>query len=282
MNEGKIISIVNQKGGVAKTTSALAIAHSLAMHFNKKVLLIDIDPQGNASSMFSDMINPKKTIYEVLIQKNHINDVILKTNTNNLHIVPSNGNLSAIQTELINEYSRETRLKNSLEKIKNKYDFIILDCPPSLSLLTINALTASNFAMIPMIGETFSLEGFLGLFESIEKIKEYLNEDLEILGIFLTLFDTRSKIHKVFFDMINEKMGNYMFQTVIPRNVSIAEASNHYKNIFDYKEKSVGSESYNNLTKEMLEKLGLNNIENSFGKEKNNTDNIEEEVSENE
>lgn len=273
MKKTIVVSVVNQKGGVAKTTSALAIAHSMAMHFNKKVLLIDLDPQGNASSMYSDSIKEKKTIYEVLIEKNHINDVIVKTNIDNLHIIGANNNLSAIQTELINEYSREARLKSSISKLNGKYDIIILDCPPSLSLLTINALTASDQVLVPMVGELYSLDGFQSLYSSIEKVQEYLNEDLEILGIFLTLFDKRLNMHNLFYKMIVEKMGDFVFNTVIPRNVAVSESANHYKSIFEYSPKSQGASAYNQLTEEILKKLNLDFINNFNDEEKEDLEN---------
>lgn len=270
---GQIISLVNQKGGVAKTTSSLAISYSFANHFNKKVLLIDLDPQGNASSLFSDFSNQKKTIYEVLIDKNHINDVVTKTDSENLNVIIANNNLAAVERDLMNEFSRETVLLDNLNKIRNRYDLIILDCPPSLNLLTINALTASDHVIVPMIGELYSLEGFANLYGIIEKIQEKLNPDLNLLGTFLALYDSRVKLHQMFFEKIKNNFGDLVFDTQIPKNIKVSESANHYKNIYDYAKESKGAISYNLLAKEILDKLEMDYDKNLF---------LEEDVSESE
>lgn len=267
---GQIISLVNQKGGVAKTTSSLAISYSFANHFNKKVLLIDLDPQGNASSLFSDFSNQKKTIYEVLIDKNHINDVITKTDSENLNVIIANNNLAAVERDLMNEFSRETVLLDNLNKIRNKYDLIILDCPPSLNLLTINALTASDHVIVPMIGELYSLEGFANLYGIIEKIQEKLNPELNLLGTFLALYDSRVKLHQMFFEKIKNNFGDLVFDTQIPKNIKVSESANHYKNIYDYAKESKGAISYNLLAKEILDKLEMDYDKNLFLQEEVN------------
>jgi chromosome partitioning protein len=267
---GQVISLVNQKGGVAKTTSSLSIAYSLANHFNKKVLLIDLDPQGNASSMFSEFTNQKKTIYEVLTEKNHINDVIVKTDSDNLNVIIANNNLSAIERDLMNEFMRESILLNHINKVKNKYDFIILDCPPSLSLITINALTASDYVLVPMIGEIYSLEGFASLYGIIQKVQEKLNSNLEILGLFLALYDNHVKIHKLFYDKLKDNFDDLIFETKIPKNITLPEAANNFKNIFDFSKKSKGAVSYNKLTEEILQKLDISYDKNLFLEEDNN------------
>lgn len=269
---GEIISLVNQKGGVSKTTSSLAIAYSLANHFNKKVLLVDLDPQGNASSLFNEYSNQKKTIYEVLIGKNHINDVIVKTDSQNLEVIISNNNLSAVERDLMNEFSRESILMSHLDKIKNKYDYIILDCPPSLNLLTINALTASDQLVIPMMGDLYSLEGFINLFNIIEKIQDKLNPDLNILGLFLTMFDNRIKIHNIVFDKLKSQFEELVFDTKIPKNVKLAESASNYQNIYEFAKDSKGAIAYNNLTEEILQKLEVENIKNSFKEESKEED----------
>lgn len=247
----KIIMIANQKGGVGKTTSSVNMATILAAT-NYKVLLIDIDPQGNATSG----VNGDKTkngSYEWLIGAS--DNPIQKTFIPNLDLISSSMDLAGAEIELLNFPNREKVLKNLLEQIKNKYDFIIIDCPPSIGILTVNALCASNNIIIPLQCEYYALEGISHIYKTIERIKLSLNPNLNFLGILLTMYDRRSSLNQQIANDIRYHFQDKVFQTVIPRNIKIAEAPSHGKPIILYDVRSTGAYAYMDATKEMLTKL---------------------------
>lgn len=253
----KIISIVNQKGGVGKTTSTINIAGTLSA-INYKVLLIDFDPQGNASSGLGfDMISRGKNIYSVVIGEQNINDCICKTKIPNLDILTSNVDLAGAEIELVSLENREFILKGELEKITNDYDFILIDCPPSLGLLTINALIASNTVIVPLQCEFFALEGLAHLMETIDRIKENFNNKLTISGIILTMYDKRNKLTESVEKDVRECLGEMIYKTVIPRNVRISEASSHGVPAILYDSNCSGSVAYMNLVKEIVEQINI-------------------------
>lgn len=254
----KIISMVNQKGGVGKTTSSINIASSLA-YKGKKVLLIDLDPQGNCSTGLGV---PKESftnanIYHCLLGQKPISDCIYKTSNPNLDMIPSDINLSATELDLINEMARESKLKNAIDSIKDNYDIIIIDCPPSLSLLTINSLNASSHYIVPMIPEMYSLEGFGHIQRTINKVQKFLGNPIINLGVLLTMFDKRNNLHKEMGTYLRNNIDSYMFQTEVPRNVTLSEAVNFGKSIFDYKKTAIGAEAYDKVTSEILVQLKM-------------------------
>ena len=249
---GKVISVSNQKGGVGKTTTSLSLAASLGV-LEKKVLLIDADPQGNATSgigINSDDFN--KSSYDVLLNQCEINDSIIKTKSPNLDIIPANIDLVAVEIELVDTNKREHMLTKMIDKIKKDYDFIIIDCPPSLGLITMNALTASNSVIIPIQCEYYALEGLGKLLNTIKGIQKVHNYNLEIEGILLTMFDSRLRLSNQVKDDVKKHFGDMVFSTIIPRNVSLGEAPSHGESIIVYNSTSKGSKSYIKFAQEVI------------------------------
>ena len=249
---GKVISVSNQKGGVGKTTTSLSLAASLGV-LEKKVLLIDADPQGNATSGIGITGNDfTKSSYHVLLNQCEINESIIKTKSPNLDIIPANIDLVAVEIELVDTKKREYMLTKMLDKIKKDYDFIIIDCPPSLGLITMNALTASNSVIIPIQCEYYALEGLGKLLNTIKGIQQIHNEKLEIEGILLTMFDSRLRLSNQVKDDVKKHFSDMVFSTVIPRNVSLGEAPSHGESIIVYNSTSKGSKSYIKFAQEVI------------------------------
>lgn len=247
----RIISIINQKGGSGKTTTTVNLGACLSS-LNKKVLLIDLDPQANTTIHFG--IKPhetKKSIYDIMIGNGEFADVIQRSEVENLDICPANINLSGVEIELAGIVGREMVLKDSLEKNFNNYDYILIDCPPSLSLLTVNALTVSKEIIIPVQTEFFALEGMGKLLQTIELVKKRLNKGIEVTGILATMFDKRTNLAKEVTEKIKEHFGDKVYKTYIRKNIKLAEASSHGKPVILYAPNSTGTKDYISLSKEV-------------------------------
>lgn len=250
---GQIIAIANQKGGVAKTTTAVNLAACIAA-LGKRVLLIDIDPQGNASSGLGvDKTSLTYCIYDVLINGLPIESVICKGEIEGLEVAPATIQLAGAEIELVTAISRETKLKKAVHELKDKYDYIFIDCPPSLGLLTINALTAAGSVIIPIQCEYYALEGLGQLINTIELIRKHLNSGLEVEGVVLTMFDARTNLSIQVVDEVKSYFKDKVYRTIIPRNVRLSEAPSHGKPIILYDPRSKGAEVYQELAKEVTE-----------------------------
>ena len=252
---GKVIAIANQKGGVGKTTTAINLAASLAV-LEKKVLIIDADPQANTTSglNFSPDNDQERTLYEVMVDQIDIRNTLIQTEIANLHMIPSHINLVGAEIQLVDADYRESRIKNALAAIKDEYDYIIIDCSPSLGLITVNSLAAADSVMIPVQPEFFALEGLGKLLQTIRLVQNGINPDLNIEGFVVTMFDGRTKVHNQVLGELREHFGDMVFKSIIQRNIRLSEAPSHGKPIILYDVICNGTTNYLNLAKEVLEK----------------------------
>ncbi|MBI3315923.1 MAG: ParA family protein [Candidatus Omnitrophica bacterium] len=248
----KIIAICNQKGGVGKTSTAVSLSSCLSLE-GKKCLLVDLDPQGNATSGLGvNKRNVEKSVYHALLEQNPISELILSTCVKNLYLIPSNDALSGTEVELVGELGREARLRKALQSLDPSFDFVIIDCPPSFGLLTINALTGAHSVLIPIQCEYYALEGLSQLVKTINLVKDNLNASLEIEGIVMTMADFRTNLTQEVIDEVRKHFGSKVYKTIIPRNIRLSEAPGFGKPIFLYDKDSEGAKKYKELTKEFL------------------------------
>lgn len=251
---GRIIAIANQKGGVGKTTTAINLSACLAEK-GQKVLAIDMDPQGNMSSGLGlDKDSIDKTIYDMIIGESDVEEVINHGTIDNLDILPSNVDLSAVEIELIDVDNKEFIVKDAIQKIRDNYDYIIIDCPPSLSLLTINAMTTADSVLVPIQCEYYALEGLSQLIHTVELVKERLNSTLEIEGVVFTMYDARTNLSLQVVENVKDNLQQNIYKTIIPRNIRLAEAPSYGTPINQYDPKSAGAESYMRLAEEVIVK----------------------------
>jgi chromosome partitioning protein len=249
---GKIVVIANQKGGVGKTTTAINLASSLSV-MEKKILIVDIDPQANASSGLGlDISKIDKTIYDVLLEKISYKEAIQKTMMDYLDIIPSSQHLVGAEIEMVNMMSRETRLRRVLKDAKNDYDYIFIDCPPSLNLLTVNSFTAGDSVLIPIQCEYFALEGLTQLLNTIRMIQKNLNPDLNLEGIVLTMYDSRLNLSKMVEEEVRKYFGDKVYKTIIARNVKLGEAPSYGEPIISFDVQSTGAMNYMQLAEEFI------------------------------
>ena len=258
----KVIAIANQKGGVGKTTTSINLAASLAA-LEKKILLIDADPQANATSGLGfDVRNIKTSIYECLIDEVNPNDIILHSEEVNIDIIPSHVDLVGAEIEMVNRPQREKLMKNIIEKLESDYDFILIDCSPSLGLVTVNSLAAANSVIIPVQSEYFALEGLGKLLNTIKIIQNRLNPDLEIEGFLLTMYDSRTNLANQVVEEVRKHFEDMVFNTIIKRNVKLSEAPSHGQPILFYDASSKGAENYLTLARELLQRNNLTILNN--------------------
>ncbi len=251
---GRIIAVANQKGGVGKTTTSINLSSCLAA-LGKKVLAIDMDPQGNMTSGLGiDKNGVENTVYDLIIGETSIEDVIYKDTLENLDVMPANVDLSATEIELIGVEEKEFIIHNEVEKIRNNYDFIIIDCPPSLNTLTINAMTTADTVLVPIQCEYYALEGLSQLIHTIDLVKERLNPNLEIEGVVFTMYDARTNLSLQVVENVKDNLQQTIYKTIIPRNIRLAEAPSHGLPINLYDPKSTGAESYMLLAEEVISK----------------------------
>ena len=248
---GKIISIANQKGGVGKTTTTINLSSILAKK-GKKVLLIDADPQGNATSGVGAEKDVELSTYDILVNDTEIEEAVEQTIIKNLLVCPSNINLAGAEVELVSMISREQRLKEKLEEVKDRFDYIIIDCPPSLGLITLNAFTASDSVLIPIQCEYYALEGLGQLLNTVNLVKKHLNKSLEIEGALLTMYSARTNLSNQVVKEVNKYFKDKVYKTVIPRNVRLSEAPSYGMPITEYDPRSKGARAYQKLAREFL------------------------------
>ncbi|MBB1085615.1 ParA family protein [Limosilactobacillus fastidiosus] len=253
---GYVIALANQKGGVGKTTTSVNLGACLA-DAGKKVLLIDLDPQGNATSGLGvDKKDIDESVYDVLINDVELKDVIMKSSHEGLDIVPTTIALSGAEVELTNLMARETRLKDAFGDVRDEYDYIMIDCPPSLGLLTINAFTACDSILIPVQSEYYALEGLSQLLNTIKLVRKHFNSDLKVEGVLLTMYDKRTNLGQQVNAEVKKYFGDQVYETIIPRNVRLSEAPSHGQAIVDYDKRSTGAKVYQQLAKEVLARHG--------------------------
>ena len=251
---GRIIAIANKKGGVGKTTTAINLSACLADK-GKKVLAVDMDPQGNMTSGLGlDKEFLEKTVYDMIIGESDIEEVLQKETMENLDVLPTNIDLSAAEIELIDVENKEFIVRNSIQKIRDNYDFVIIDCPPSLSMLTINAMTTADSVLVPIQCEYYALEGLSQLIHTVELVKDRLNPDLEIEGVVFTMYDARTNLSLQVVENVKDNLQQNIYKTIIPRNIRLAEAPSYGMPINQYDPKSAGSESYMRLADEVISK----------------------------
>ena len=249
---GKIVAIANQKGGVGKTTTCINLAASMAAT-KRKVLVIDLDPQGNATMASGvDKYQVDATAYELLVEDVPFSEVVCHNTTGNYDLIAANGDVTAAEIKLMEVFAREVRLKHALASVRDNYDFIFIDCPPSLNLLTINAMAAADSVLVPMQCEYFALEGLTALMDTISKLAAVVNENLKIEGLLRTMYDPRNRLSNEVSDQLKKHFGNKVYRTVIPRNVRLAEAPSHGKPAMYYDKYSAGAKAYLALAGEML------------------------------
>lgn len=249
---GRIIAIANQKGGVGKTTTAINLSACLA-EAGQRVLTIDIDPQGNTTSGLGiEKDEVENTIYEVMLQEVDITEAACKNVFDNLDVIPSNVNLAGAEIDLIDINDREYVLKNAIDEIRDNYDYVILDCPPSLSMLTVNAMTAADTVLVPIQCEYYALEGLTQLIHTINLIKKKLNPELELEGVVFTMYDSRTNLSLQVVENVKDNLHQNIYKTIIPRNIRLAEAPSHGLPINIYDSKSSGAESYRLLAEEVM------------------------------
>lgn len=250
--DSRVIAVINQKGGVGKSTTVINLSACLG-ESKKKVLVVDFDPQGNSTSGYGiEKEELEHDVYDVILHDYPIEDAIMETCQENVFIVPATIQLATAEIELVTAMARESVLKDAIEKVKDEFDYVFIDCPPSLGLLTINALIAANSLIIPIQCEYYALEGVAKLLESMQMVKRRMNPELEIFGVLMTMFDSRTTLSKQVVDEVQEYFGKKMFKTIIPRNVKVSEAPSHGLPVVKYARVSKGSLAYMKLAKEVV------------------------------
>ena len=249
---GRIVAIAKQKGGVGKTTTCINLAASMAAT-KRKILVVDLDPQGNATMASGvDKYQVEATAYDLLVEDTPFDEVVCRSTSGNYDLIAANGDVTAAEIKLMEVFAREVRLKNALASVRDNYDFIFIDCPPSLNLLTINAMAAADSVLVPMQCEYFALEGLTALMDTISKLAAVVNENLKIEGLLRTMYDPRNRLSNEVSDQLKKHFGSKVYRTVIPRNVRLAEAPSHGKPAMYYDKYSAGAKAYLALAGEML------------------------------